>query len=683
MKNPNAISRSSSFGKAVMAALLIPSLTAAMTAQAAQKEDITQFSLEDLLKAETTVASEKPMTRRETPGVVTLITREEIQRSGARDLEEILLMVPGFYFGVDVHSVIGAGFRGNWGHEGKILVLVDGQEMNEGSYTTTQFGQHFPADVIEKVEIIRGPGSALYGGAAELAVINVTTRIGADFGGSFVSANVGATADALARHNYTGIIGGKPTDDSYVGASFHLGRGIHSDRNYTDFYGTTVNMEDASFLNPVNVNLKGEYKGFRLRFMLDHYGTRHQDSFDAVLPARIHNDYRSYFTDVSYAWKPTGSVTITPLFNYRRQHPWNSPDGNPATAEYYERTVDRYQGSLKGAWQATDELHLTAGTMLEFTHATEDSRYQSTFPASFVNGRRSITYRNVAVYGQGLFRHEIANVTAGLRFENHEQYGSSFAPRVAITRAFGPFYLKGLYSRAFRSPSLENIELSPAIQQEKTNVFEAEGGVEIGSYGLFSVNFFDITIEKPIVYNFDPVTSTESYQNFNKTGSRGVESELSLRHERVYASATYSFYHTAGKNRVPAYQIPGRSDMLLAFPGHKITFNGGVVPLEGLSINPSLVFMSARYGYGAVTGGGTQLIRKYDPVTLLNLFVRYDGLFIPPLSVGAGIRNLLNENAVYIQPYDGYHPPLPGQSREFIFHLSLQMDGWRRAGESG
>ncbi|MGZ4060958.1 MAG: TonB-dependent receptor plug domain-containing protein, partial [Bacteroidia bacterium] len=105
--------------------------------------------LEKLINSLIGVASIKPLSGRESPSIVSLITEEEIKNSGARDLMDILNMVPGIDFGVDVEGVVGIGMRGNWAHEGKVLLLLDGQEMNEGLFGTTQFGNHIPVDQIK------------------------------------------------------------------------------------------------------------------------------------------------------------------------------------------------------------------------------------------------------------------------------------------------------------------------------------------------------------------------------------------------------------------------------------------------------------------------------------------------------------------------------------------------------
>src|SRR5438105_10977787 len=74
----------------------------------------TSLSIDDVLRTSVYAVSKKPQLVRESPGVVTVITREEILASGARDVTDALLLVPGVSWGVDVQGVIGLAFRGNW-----------------------------------------------------------------------------------------------------------------------------------------------------------------------------------------------------------------------------------------------------------------------------------------------------------------------------------------------------------------------------------------------------------------------------------------------------------------------------------------------------------------------------------------------------------------------------------------
>src|SRR4051812_37797540 len=161
--------------------------------------DIQDLSIEDLLNPQVKVASKTPLTMRDAPGIISVVQRDEIVRSGARDLMDILQLVPGFSFGVDVEGVVDVGFRGLWGHEGKVLFLLDGQELNETLYSTMQLGMHIPASHIERVEIIRGPGSAIYGGYAELAVINITSRDAQNLSGPSADVYYGQMEHGLGR----------------------------------------------------------------------------------------------------------------------------------------------------------------------------------------------------------------------------------------------------------------------------------------------------------------------------------------------------------------------------------------------------------------------------------------------------------------------------------------------------
>ena len=130
----------------------------------------------DESQAASQVASFAVTKLKDSPAVVTVVSGEDIRAMGARDLVDILNFVPGFFQGVDLDGVVGPGFRGLWGHEGKILLLIDGKEMNELLFSNMQLGNEFPVEFIERVEVVRGPGSVIYGGSAELGVINVVTR---------------------------------------------------------------------------------------------------------------------------------------------------------------------------------------------------------------------------------------------------------------------------------------------------------------------------------------------------------------------------------------------------------------------------------------------------------------------------------------------------------------------------
>src|SRR5215470_14269368 len=231
---------------------LLASRAVAHAQEVPEKTNIEQYSLDDLLKTETAVASVRAVAVRETPGIVTIIKREEIVSAGARDLIDVLMLVPGFSFGVDIEGVTDVGFRGIWAHEGKMLILVDGQEMTELLFQNNALGHHYPIDQIERIEIIRGPGSALYGGFAELGVISIITRGAAELDGISASVDYGRMQNALGQADLN-VAAGKESIAGIEGlnasAALLVGVGNRSDAPYSDFSGNSYDLADSSALH--------------------------------------------------------------------------------------------------------------------------------------------------------------------------------------------------------------------------------------------------------------------------------------------------------------------------------------------------------------------------------------------------------------------------------------------------
>src|SRR6185312_4226810 len=106
------------------------------------------MSIEQLINVKVSVASNQPKTINESPGIVTLITSDEIAHMGARDLMDVLMQVPGFHMQSNQYSLSMADFRGIPADTGKRLILIDGQEMNERMFQTAEIGRRFPISMI-------------------------------------------------------------------------------------------------------------------------------------------------------------------------------------------------------------------------------------------------------------------------------------------------------------------------------------------------------------------------------------------------------------------------------------------------------------------------------------------------------------------------------------------------------
>ena len=165
--------------------------------------DITEYSIEDLLNMSSSIATRSDTDARHVPAIVTVVTSAEIQSRGLRDIASVLATVPGFYDLYDLvsHNPGVRGISGGPRAMGSIIkVMIDGQQISIRSNSGNLLGPELvPIQSVERVEIIRGPASALYGGNAFLGVVNIVTRDAPDNSSHFnPTLAVGSIAGNLA-----------------------------------------------------------------------------------------------------------------------------------------------------------------------------------------------------------------------------------------------------------------------------------------------------------------------------------------------------------------------------------------------------------------------------------------------------------------------------------------------------
>jgi outer membrane receptor for ferrienterochelin and colicin len=645
---------------AVLAAALLAGPAAAVDPPAAPPAAAPASGWAD---AQTSVASSRSRRIRETPGVVTILTRDELLASGARDLAEVLVGVPGFELGIDVAGTVGAGFRGIWGHEGKILYLVDGVEMNDLSYGTFPLLRHLNVEQLDRVEIIRGPGSALYGGHAELAVVNVVTRAGLLDGGSV--ALTGGRVESAATAASLAAGGGATVGALRIGATASLGGGAASDQIYTDLSGDQVDLADASAIRPALVTARAAWRWLDVRAVYDDYALETADGYDAVLPAVADVRWRTAALDARGTFDLGGDVTLMPRVTYRWEKPWQETDpGFPDL--YYDVTNEQLKGRVAIGWDTFVGPSVVAGVEGAIERGRIDD-FSVTDPGTgepllSYAGERSVSYGWVAGFLEAEYDSRWVNLLAGARVEDHEEFGTAFVPRFAATRAFGAFHAKLLASGAYRTPSIENVNYAiEELRPERTTVYEAEVGWQVTDAVYAAANVFDVTVERPIVFSF---AGLDAYTNEEQTGSRGVEAELQLRHRASTASLSYAWYSARHHNEVPAYAVAGDADLLAGFSGHKVIATARIRALRGLVISPTVTWLSERAAFDGSEAAGEPAAGRIGQRTYLDLFASWQDLGAKGIEVGLGFRDLLDEGTVHVQPYPGGHAPMPGNGRE-------------------
>lgn len=617
------------------------------------------LSLEDLLAVEVSVASHQDKTVSSAPGIVTLITGNEIKNSGARDLMDILRTVPGLDFGAELDNVIGLGVRGNNATEGKVLILLDGQQLNETNFGSFAFGQHILVDNIQRIEIIRGPGSAIYGGMAELAVIKIITNTGADINGIGVASSYGHAHQNTLRHNYQ-ISAGKKYDNGLdVNLSWYYGMGNRSNISQETLSQNTLNYVDSSAISTTNINVGLNYKGIGIRAIYDKF------QFDNMEKQQGEVLFGGHFFGLTYEWKVSDKLTIKPRLNWKRQQPWQFIQFNDY--QIFNSLNTRSTLAVIADYGHSKKSHFTMG--VEYFNDRGNKKVESVF---YSNGKNEISYSNLAFFTESNFSPNFVNITLGTRLEYHSGFGYAFVPRIGITKQLsdkvGMRHIKFLYSRAFKAPTIQNVDINNDIQPETTHALEIETSFKLSDNMMVNINFFDFVINNPIVYLW---IGRDQYVNYEKTETNGVELEYRMNSTLGYLTLAWSYYRVV-ENMVPDYVVTGQDQVLGAYPNHKLSMHGHLKINKQLSLNPTAIFYSDRYTYISDAQSNLNQV-KFDPTYILNLNILYKDLFFERLNLSFGLYDITDQQYHFINAYRAGVDPIPAPGREIIVKLAYNF----------
>lgn len=617
-----------------------------------------ESDLQKMLNKNVSVASQN-LSSRETPGIISVVTAEEIENSGARDMVDVLRLVPGFDIAQDLQFVMGLSLRGNWANEGKVLVLMDGQPFNDLLYQSVAVGNRFPVDAIERIEIIRGPGSARYGGSAEYGVINIITKAAGGLDGVVVYGTGGFLANTTGRTN-AGFMAASRNQKVAWDFSAYAGKSIIADQMYQDIWESTppVDLSKETHADPLMISAGVHYDGLSVRALYDRFKTADPAS---------NVSFENIFLDGQYKIDVSDRLSLTPRIQYLNQIPWHYDYPETPETDFRVRAL-RTLGQLDGDYTFSRKASLNFGALYFADKATDLESDESL-----------LSMNNVAIYAQALLKHRLANATAGFRFEKNNKYAAAFVPRIALTKKIENLHFKILYSASFRSPSLQNVQLdTTGAAPEKSNVFEFEVGYQFTPEMLLALNAFHITTRDIIIYGSegDGADFNEWYESYDKSGSKGLELVYSIRKKKWYAHVTYSFSQALSGNTVDKYWVPQTTRQYVGMAAHKLTLNTNFSITSKLNVSPTAMYSGKRYAYTAVDENLEPVAQALGAYFVANLFINYKNV-LPGLTIGAGAYDVFDEKIVMPQAYNGgngAYVPIPGRGREYIVKVSYQVN---------
>jgi outer membrane receptor protein involved in Fe transport len=235
-----------------------------------EAEDIEEFSLEELLNVEITTAGRQPEKISEIPASIVLVTRRDIEKYGYQSLEEVLQNIPGLYL-VDDYFYQNFGVRGFWSFDANRNLAILVNDVPRLEYVgSSNFLEHMniPVEAIDRIEVVRGPMSVIYGSGAFFGAINIfTNKVEEEGEVSQVSASIGSekTYNLFARAS--GVTG----DFQYAfNAAYYYSEGINepldkmADPLVLVAYGVPADRTTEGILDNTRkyFNFSGKFKGF-------------------------------------------------------------------------------------------------------------------------------------------------------------------------------------------------------------------------------------------------------------------------------------------------------------------------------------------------------------------------------------------------------------------------------------
>jgi outer membrane receptor for ferrienterochelin and colicins len=598
-------------------------LTATSVAQQTKK-DLSDATLEELSNIQVYSASKHLQSASDAPSSVTVVTADEIQKYGFRSLADILESVRGFYITYDRDysfvGVRGFGRLGDW--NSRVLVLVDGHRINDNVLGEGFLGSEFLVDIdlIERVEIIRGPSSSLYGAQAFLAVINVITRKRPQIKGFELSFTPASYGSYQGRASYGGQFKGV---DLMLSGTFFNSQGPalffpQFDSSATN-YGITRNTDYESFQHILTtisfhgLTLQGLFSAHDKGVPTAYFGTVFND------PRTANLDYHQYL-DLSYQHSLSEKWGFTARTSYdqdRLQAPLayftGLPDGS-TTVDVYSFRGNWWDGEVKLSGTLLEKHKITLGTEIT-NNLRQDQGYYAPIGNVFIpDPSSSVVW---ALYGQDEFAivHKLT-LSAGVRYDHYSIFGGTTNPRLGlIYHVFHPTTLKLLYGAAFRAP--EPFELEPDtggpsannLQLRPEKIRSAEGVVEqrLGEHFALSGSVFRYWISDLISVE-TVLDGTELYQNFGKANAAGVEVELDGQlASGIKGRASYSYVGTddPATNQILANspQHLGKFDLSYPlvqqrlFAGLDAQYTSSVQTLAGNTLSGFSVFNVTVFGH--------------------------------------------------------------------------------------
>ncbi len=574
------------------------------------------------------VATSTPTPNDQTGSSVTVVTAEQIQQMQRRTAPEILETVPG----LNVVQTGGAGgyttvfVRGT--NANHVKVLIDGIDVNDPASAngTFDFGQLLAGD-IERIEVLRGPQSGLYGSDAIGGVISITTKKGEGpakitafaEGGSFGTLNSSlGVRGAQEQVNYSFNIQRQSVGSLPVTPPELVPPGVPINNN--SYQNLTFSSKVGAQLNDIfGVNLVGRYTESRQRFTTDDFGLPYGFAFSSPNARQDYQrDKQSYVRGETTANLFDGRFKNWFGVSHMRSDTWAKPGDQTPTffSNGYQPPYQYIGERTKLDWRSEFEVvsghKLIAGaeTQRDWLTIPMLDPSQTATAAAYTNDAGYVEY--VGNFFDRFF------IAANARRDRNSQFGSHNTFRIAPSFhvPWTDTVLKASYGTGFKAPTLNQLYVSypaffyfanPRLQPEQSRGFDV--GFEqplLDDRFRFGATYFRNRIKDLINTQFDPTTFTSTLVNLGSGKTYGVEAfaqarvmdQLTIRADYTYTVARdaspIAATAAAIQTEILRQMVEGTPQPdLLRRPRRKASLQATWKPVDKLSLSASVVRVSS------------------------------------------------------------------------------------------
>ena len=648
---------------------------AASTAQATGLDDLQHLMSEmeggdemyllGIVEEETTIATRTKLNADYVPGIITILRGEVMQARGATTVVEALALLPGIEQSHDRIGTQTTLIRGIGGSfvSGNMKVLLDHVSMNAAISGHAEAVMMLPIEQVERIEVIRGPGAALYGEFAYAGVVNIITRkdksavfVGV---GSFGKQTLGVSLSPTLSNpdlKFSLNLAGWQQDDSntqagkdalYQGTPATLGQsalsnapGPINDQRHSRSALLNLSYQDIALQMQAVDSGHGDYFG-TFDVLPEHdEGTAYdnkQRTIELKKQSAISDSFSSEFTVGLQRYDSGFDMTIVPdgylgayingwdaYSHYREERlyssldlRWSSLSNHKLLASFSASNTD-----VSDAWQVSNVDPVTAAPVAGPTLFTGDKNWVNEDKQRDI---RSLVLQDEYSYG------EKTTYTLGVRYDDYTDVGYNIAPRLAtVYRHSDEHIFKAQYAEAFRPPTFheEWNSTANAIEPETINTFELAYinrlWDQVNRISLFHSELKDLIVFEGLL----------DYRNLHDAKSTGfeLESERYLL-EWIKLNANISYNDTVNSSTNKRFNGAAK---WLSNIGIMMDNN------SGLTLATELSFVGNREREVNINDPRNRLGSYY----LLNSTLTY-ALPNSGLSLRIGINNLLDREIVY------------------------------------